>query len=93
LAARGPAAFIAHHDAPLIGERAATRGRIAMEVGDEHGGAKNTLSVRAPASRTGTPQRPRRDQGRARSSVHSTRPRIRTLVGASQPKLAMGTPV
>jgi hypothetical protein len=32
------AAFVAGNDAPLIGERAATRGRIAMEGGDEHAG-------------------------------------------------------
>jgi hypothetical protein len=31
-------AFVASHDAPLIGERAGTRGRIAMEGGDEHAG-------------------------------------------------------
>jgi hypothetical protein len=33
----------AAHDAPLIGERAATRGRIAMEGGDEHGGVEELL--------------------------------------------------
>jgi hypothetical protein len=32
------AAFVVHHDAPLIGERAATRGRGATEGGDEHAG-------------------------------------------------------
>ena len=46
-------AFVAHHRAPLIGERAATRGRSATEGGDEHAGAKEALSVRAPAWRTG----------------------------------------
>jgi len=39
-------------DAPLIDERAATRGRGAMEGGDERVGVKAGLSVRAPASRT-----------------------------------------
>jgi hypothetical protein len=43
----------AHHDAPLIAERAATRGRGAME-GDAHADVKPALSVRAPASRTGS---------------------------------------
>jgi hypothetical protein len=31
-----PVAFVAGTDAPRIGERAATRGRIAMEGGDKH---------------------------------------------------------
>jgi hypothetical protein len=44
----------AHHDAPLIAERAATRGRGAMEGGDAHADVKPALSVRAPASRTGS---------------------------------------
>jgi hypothetical protein len=30
-----PSAYVAGHDAPLIGERAARRGRCAMECGDE----------------------------------------------------------
>jgi len=70
------AAFVAGNGPPLIAKRAAPRGRNAMECGDEHGGAKNALSVRAPASRTGPnagnrcPQvnarGARRDQGRAR---------------------------
>jgi hypothetical protein len=47
-----PAAFVAGHDAPLIGERAAARGRIAMEGGDARGSAKSGLSFRVPASRT-----------------------------------------
>jgi len=34
--------FLAHHDAPLSGERAATRGRTATEGGDERGGAKRS---------------------------------------------------
>jgi hypothetical protein len=46
-------AFVASHDAPLIGERAGTRGRIAMEGGDEHAG-EIELPVRASASRTGS---------------------------------------
>jgi hypothetical protein len=33
------AAFIARNDAPLIAERAATRGRGATAGGDEHAGA------------------------------------------------------
>jgi hypothetical protein len=42
----------AGHDARLIGERAATRGRSATEGGDDHAGVKRALSVRARASRT-----------------------------------------
>jgi hypothetical protein len=38
------------NDAPLISERAASRGRIATEGGDEHAGEKRALS------------RPRRDE-------------------------------
>jgi hypothetical protein len=48
-----PAAFVAGNDAPLISERAATRGRIATEGGDAHAHVRRTSSVRAPASRTG----------------------------------------
>ena len=47
-------AFVAVNNAPLIGEPAATRGRSATEGGAEHAGAKRALSVRAPASRTGS---------------------------------------
>ena len=43
------AAFVAHHDAPLIAERAATRGRSAPEGGDERAGAKRRY-CRAPIS-------------------------------------------
>jgi hypothetical protein len=34
-------AFVAGNDAPLVGERAATRGRSATEGGDERGGVKD----------------------------------------------------
>jgi hypothetical protein len=44
--------FVAHPDAPLIGERAAADWRFAMEGGDEHAGMTRASSVRAPASRT-----------------------------------------
>ena len=40
--------------ATLLGERAATSGRGATEGGDEHAGVKPALSVRPPASRTGS---------------------------------------
>jgi hypothetical protein len=33
-------AFVAGNDAPHVGERAATRGRIATKVGDERAGVK-----------------------------------------------------
>jgi hypothetical protein len=34
-------AFVAHHDAPLLVERAATHRRIATEGGDEPGGMRS----------------------------------------------------
>jgi hypothetical protein len=37
------AAFVAHHDAPPIGERAAARGRLAMEDGAERAGEPNSI--------------------------------------------------
>jgi hypothetical protein len=52
--------------APLIAERAATRGRVVMEGRDEHAGAERAWSVRAPTCRT--PLR------------RTTRPGTRTLV-------------
>jgi hypothetical protein len=51
---RTPVCFVAGNDAPLIDELAATRGRGAMEGGDAHADVKPALSVRAPASRTGS---------------------------------------
>jgi hypothetical protein len=44
------AANVVSHNAPLIGERAAARGRIAMEGGGERVGVKRESP--APASRT-----------------------------------------
>jgi len=41
-------AFVAHHDAPLIGERAAMHGRGAMEGGDDPVGVSSALLVEAP---------------------------------------------
>jgi len=56
-----------HHDAPLIGERAATRGRSATEGGDEPAG--ETLRVIPPNVPYRKARGERRDQGRARSSM------------------------
>jgi len=42
------AACVAGHDAPLIGERAATRGRRATASGDERAGAKSAWRQDAP---------------------------------------------
>jgi len=42
----------AHHDAPLIGERGATRGRGAMEGGDEQGVVKSADLSELQAPRT-----------------------------------------
>jgi hypothetical protein len=52
------------HDAPLIGERAATRGRSATEGGDERAGGKTRASVAHRNARA-----ERGDQGRARSAT------------------------
>lgn len=41
------AAFVAHHDAPLIGERAATGGRSATECGDACAGVKSAMPIRS----------------------------------------------
>ena len=38
-----PSAFVAGDDATLIGERAATRGRLAMEDGAERAGEPNSI--------------------------------------------------
>jgi hypothetical protein len=47
------------NDAPLIGERAARRGRAAMEAGDEHAGVKRGHSfVRPPTERLRRATRP-----------------------------------
>jgi hypothetical protein len=59
-------AFIAHHNAPLIDERAGTRGAHPTEGGDGHGGVKTGHPFeRQLANARGE----RRDQGRARSSA------------------------
>jgi hypothetical protein len=50
--ASAPGPSVARHHAPLIDERAASRGRAATEGGDEHAGAK--MELRAP-SRTAMP--------------------------------------
>jgi hypothetical protein len=46
-------ALVAHHDAPLIDERASARGRSATEGGDERAGAKSRYDF-VPGSRTGS---------------------------------------
>jgi len=54
-----PFAFVAGHGAPLISERAATRGRIATAGGDELAGAKRRYpwarQLREHARRTAQP--------------------------------------
>jgi hypothetical protein len=73
-------ARVAGNDAPLIGRRAATRGRIAMEGRDGRAGVKRGHSFdRQPANSRGE----RRDQGRA-GSVMAYRPtQDRTPVGGT----------
>jgi len=46
------AAFLAGHDTPLIGERAASRGRTVTEGGDAHAGKASSIS--APATPNGS---------------------------------------
>jgi hypothetical protein len=55
-------ACVAGHDAPLIGERAATRGRSAKESGDAHAGPQRLRPTARPGTRTlaNTPLRLRR---------------------------------
>jgi hypothetical protein len=60
------AAFVAGNDAPLIDDRAATRGRIAIEDGDEH------ALPQPPMPNTGTPRGEGRDQDARRWSTHSS---------------------
>jgi hypothetical protein len=63
--ARNPFASIAANDAPLIDERAATRGLGATEDGDEHAGAKRTPLAPTITLRQNRHARgERRDQGR-----------------------------
>jgi hypothetical protein len=54
-------AHVAGNDAPLIGERAATRGRSVMEAGGEHTGVKGrhpfVLQPREPDRPAGTSTR------------------------------------
>jgi hypothetical protein len=40
-----PAASVAGNDAPLVDERAATRGRSATEGGDEHAGVNGRYPI------------------------------------------------
>jgi hypothetical protein len=49
--------FVAGNDAPLVAERAATRGRSATGGGDEHAAVKGAFIRRAQASRTGSASR------------------------------------
>jgi hypothetical protein len=75
------------HDAPPIGERAATRGRLAAEGGDEHAGVRRS-GIRSSSSSANRatrqrppPQRPRR----------TTRPGTRTLVDDMPPDVRAHT--
>ena len=56
---RHPAASVAHHDAPLIGERAATRGRSAMEGGGERAVVKRASSSSIKLANRVTRREPR----------------------------------
>ena len=60
------AAIVARHDAPPIGEDAATLGRTAEEGGDEHAGVKKALSVEIQLANA---RGERRDHGRAGSAM------------------------
>jgi hypothetical protein len=79
--------FIAGHDARLIGQRAASRGRVATEGCDERAGAKR----RYPFSAAGAHQRSNPSARGERRAAHR-RPR-RNAPGAVQRKAAMGGPM
>jgi hypothetical protein len=72
-----PAAFVAGSDAPLIGERAATRRRIATEGGDAHAGMKRE------AQRGGR----RRCARRCESAAFAFKPRERDLTSGTSKRV------
>jgi hypothetical protein len=83
-------AFIAGNDAPLIGDRAATRGRCATEDGDEPPVLKSALSIRAPASRTASNSRHRESFNAAGGAalpeggwMNASRPHSAAIVAAT----------
>jgi len=74
-------------DAPLIGERAATRGRNATESGDEGAGVEHVICSRASPANWNAPGE-RRDQGRARSSMTTApRPHASAFIAYHDPPL------
>jgi len=66
-------ASVAANDAPLIGDRAATRGRGAIEDGDERGGAKG--AVAPPPFETAANDATRDTQARQHTHPPSSRQR------------------
>ena len=79
-------AFVAGHDAPLIGERAATRGRSAMEGGDEHAGAKSAIRSRSSLANRIERREPRRVGGHSiAEDAVSTEPRCRGDISRPHP--------
>jgi hypothetical protein len=78
-------AFNAHHDASLIDERAATRGRRATKGGNEHAGVKRRHSFERPALVVShrNARGERRDRGRARSLMAYRRAQDGTPVGGT----------
>jgi len=101
-----PPAVVARHDAPLIGERAATRGRVATEGGKERGGAKGSVICSSSRPRAPRARRPpsashnatpasngatREAHARQLYPLRTTRPATRA--GAARRKAAMSTAV
>ena len=82
------AAFAAGNDAPLIAERAAARGRVAPEGGDE--ALKIALSGRAPALRTVTRANvsQRSARGSQRDPGHATAHPSAFVAGNDAPLIA-----
>jgi hypothetical protein len=86
--ARNPFASIAANDAPVIDERAATRGRVAMEGGNEHAGAKSALSFEHEHRETDRTAEPLPTSEHPRRTARSgTRTLVSTLISQRRRQL------
>ena len=79
------AACVTGNDAPLIVERAATRGRSAAEGGYEHAGVKKAAAVAPPTVSNLSARRQPRDQGRTLVDEPAGRRRIMCTRPPSSP--------
>jgi hypothetical protein len=96
------AVLVARNDAPLIGERAASRGRIATEGGDGDAGVKRhymsqSLLFTANVSRFARGNRMSASSPQSTARLATTMRRSSPIAppreGAAQRKVAMSTPV